>query len=66
MDGLDLSGASWRKSFRSDATRECVEVAAVASHVAVRDSKAPDLGTLLVTPTTWHALLRHVTDRANA
>ncbi|WP_084337419.1 DUF397 domain-containing protein [Actinomadura oligospora] len=56
MDGLDLAGASWRKSSRSDATRECVEVAAGASYVAVRDSKAPDAGTLFVTPTAWHAV----------
>ncbi|RFU42768.1 DUF397 domain-containing protein [Actinomadura logoneensis] len=65
MDGLDLSGASWRKSSRSDATRECVEVAAVASHVPIRDSKATDVGTLLVTPIAWRALLHSLGARAN-
>ena len=33
----------------------CVEVAVSADAVAVRDSKAPDAGTLLLTPRAWAA-----------
>ncbi|TDD83943.1 DUF397 domain-containing protein [Actinomadura rubrisoli] len=40
---LDLSGAQWRKSTHSDEHGgSCVEVAALAPVVAVRDSTDPD------------------------
>ncbi|MFC7729662.1 DUF397 domain-containing protein [Actinomadura keratinilytica] len=43
MNDLDLSAASWRKSSRSGGQGgECVEVAALASVMAVRDSKDPE------------------------
>jgi hypothetical protein len=39
---LDLSGATWRKAGRSSGGgNECVEIAAVRSMIAVRDSKNP-------------------------
>lgn len=38
-----FSGATWRKSLRSNGDYgQCVEVAAVAEVVGVRDSKRPD------------------------
>ena len=36
-------------------TSNCVEVAVGRTAVAVRDSKAPDAGTLLLTPRAWAA-----------
>ncbi|MER8047427.1 DUF397 domain-containing protein [Streptomyces sp. NPDC094032] len=39
---LDLTGARWRKSsFSGDTGGECIEVADLTAHVAVRDSKNP-------------------------
>ncbi|TDC89913.1 DUF397 domain-containing protein [Actinomadura sp. 7K507] len=43
MSTLDLSSARWSKSAKSDSEGgACVEVAGVASVVAVRDSKDPE------------------------
>ena len=53
MPTLDLSGACWRKSSRSTDKANCVEVAVTTGAVAVRDSKHPTGGTLIVTPPTW-------------
>jgi hypothetical protein len=39
----------WRKASASDATGQCVEVRADGDDVLVRDSKAPDGGTLRLT-----------------
>ncbi len=36
---MDLTGATWRKSTRSNSNGACVEIAQVADVVAVRDSK---------------------------
>ena len=55
MPTLDLSGARWRTSSYSTDKSNCVEVAVTADAVAVRDSKAPDAGTLLLTPRAWAA-----------
>jgi hypothetical protein len=57
MPAPDLSGARWQKSSYSTDKANCVEVAVSADAVAVRDSKAPDAGTLLLTPRAWAAFV---------
>jgi hypothetical protein len=55
MPAPDLSTPQWRKSSRSTDQPNCVEVAVTADAVAVRDSKHPTGGTLIVPPPTWTA-----------
>ncbi len=62
MFAPDLSTAHWRKSSRSSDTANCVEVALTGPAVAVRDSKHPTGGTLLVTPRTWAAFTTALRD----
>ncbi|NNH72547.1 DUF397 domain-containing protein [Nocardia uniformis] len=50
---VDLSGARWFKSTRSDAAKECVEVAFVTGGVGVRDSKDPSGPALIFSPVEW-------------
>ncbi|MGH3860679.1 DUF397 domain-containing protein [Actinokineospora sp.] len=54
---MDLGHARWRKSTRSGADSECVEVAFVPGETAVRDSKNPCGGTLLLPESAWRSLL---------
>jgi hypothetical protein len=56
---MDLSRADWRKaSYSGNNGGACVEVARnLSGIVAVRDSKNPDGGVLMVTPGQWAGLL---------
>lgn len=50
----------WRKSSFSDgAQADCVEVA-YSTEVRLRDSKAPDAGTLRVPASSWASLLTEI------
>ncbi|WP_432170110.1 DUF397 domain-containing protein [Streptomyces sp. 1222.5] len=56
----DLTGTIWRKSSYSGSNGgDCVEVAHLVPHTAVRDSKAP-APTLLFPPTAWSAFVESV------
>ena len=56
MNAIDLSGAVWVKSRRSNGSANCVEVARnLPGIVAVRDSKDPDGPALVFTPDEWRA-----------
>jgi Domain of unknown function (DUF397) len=54
MNEHDLSQAVWRKSSYSNGQANCVEVARnLPGIVAIRDSKAPDSGVLVLTNDEW-------------
>lgn len=57
MTFSDLTGAKWRKSSRSGAGNDCVELVVARIGAAVRDSKRPDAGHLAFEATEWHAFL---------
>ncbi|NES29164.1 DUF397 domain-containing protein [Micromonospora terminaliae] len=62
---MDLTGARWRKSTRSNGSGgACVEVAGnVPGVVAVRDSKDPAGPVLTFGPAAWRAFLTRVAGR---
>ncbi|WP_319458531.1 DUF397 domain-containing protein [Micromonospora sp. RTP1Z1] len=57
MTALDLSRADWRTSTRSSGNGNCVEVAAVADRIAVRDSKDRGGPALVFPPAAWAAFV---------
>ena len=59
----NLTGARWRKSSYSGGTGgDCIEVADLNPHIAIRDSKHPEAGALALTP---HAFAAFVTAAAD-
>jgi hypothetical protein len=61
MTGIDLSCAEWQKSSYSGQSGNCVEVARnLPGLVAVRDSKEPDIGRLVVSREAWQVFMKKV------
>jgi hypothetical protein len=54
---VDLPHARWRKSTYSGGANDCVEVAELGEHAAVRDSKDIGRGPLLFSTTAMRALV---------
>ena len=58
MDARDLSRATWRKSSYSNGGGNCVEVADLSDGArALRDSKSPDDGVLILGREAWGAFV---------
>lgn len=52
-----LTGARWRKSSRSGAGNDCVELVVARIGAAVRDSKNPAAGHVSFEATGWNAFM---------
>jgi hypothetical protein len=53
----DLTGARWRKSSRSGAGNDCVELVVARIGAAVRDSKNPDAGHVSFETAGWDVFM---------
>lgn len=60
MTQLDLAGATWRKSSRSNQGGVCVEVAVAPAVVGMRDSKDRDGAVLAFRDAAWTAFVAGV------
>ncbi|TDB78715.1 DUF397 domain-containing protein [Actinomadura sp. KC216] len=49
--------STWRKATRSDDHGNCVELAVLPHVIAIRDSKSPDAGHLVLTPAAFADLV---------
>ena len=58
-----LNGLVWRKSSRSGAGNDCVEIALGEDGTVMRDSKNPQGDVLFVELTAWASFLRATTQR---
>ncbi|MEU9453070.1 DUF397 domain-containing protein [Streptomyces sp. NPDC048277] len=54
---VDVAQARWQKSSYSGGANDCVEVAALGDHAAVRDSKDVSRGPLLFSKLAMRALI---------
>ncbi|MDX2297539.1 MULTISPECIES: DUF397 domain-containing protein [Streptomyces] len=54
----NLAGANWRKSsYSADNGGQCIEVADLSAHIAVRDSKNPEGPAFLASPAAFAAFV---------
>lgn len=53
----DLSGSRWRKSSRSGAQNDCVELVVAHAGAAVRDSKNPAAGHVAFATPGWDVFM---------
>jgi uncharacterized protein DUF397 len=62
--GIDLAHVRWRKSSYSGGANDCVEVAELGEHIAMRDSKDIGRRPLLFSKAAMRALVSGFTRRS--